>query len=262
MQQWLNCSFLCVRSFRLKDADCLIECLDEKDEVKFRGTGFYYGDGWVMIVADNVQDDDKDDETFRSYLSEGKFRVLFYVKDKKQQKEPYTFCQRKRMAFVHHLNPADDNDFKNKDIWMVRLGVQYERRGDQDDFNDWEKQEKEKLNEIFPGHFGFAQMAAADPKEEDDVYVVDNADDKKTKLVKEMKIRAITKGKQAKTTTSKRSKPGDKRTILLIDYLAHRLSIYRLSRFAHLQLCQEKEDYFFLKCDVINMSRPRDKEKI
>ena len=220
MQQWLNCSFLCVRSFRLKDADCLIECLNEKKEVKFRGTGFYYGDGWVMIVADNVQDDDKDDETFHSYLSERKFLVLFYVKGKKQLKKEYTFSQRKRMVFVHHLNSVDDTDFKNKDIWMVKLGNQYECSRNQDDINDWEKEEKKKLNEIFPGNFGLAQMAAADPKEEDDVYVVYNADDKKSKLVKEMKIRAITKGKQAKTTPSKRSKPGEKRTILLIDYLA------------------------------------------
>ena len=215
VQQWLNCSFLCVPSFRLKDAVCLIEYMNQNERVKFRGTGFHYGDGWVMTVAHNFQDDGKDDKTSHSYLSEGKFRVLFHVKGKKE----YKFPQRKRMAFVHRLNPAEDTDFKNKDIWMVKLGIQYGDGRNQDDYNDWEKEEKEKLDEMFPGNFGLAQVSA-DPKEEDDVYVVYYRDDNESKWVKEMKIRAITKGKQVKTTTSKRSKPGDNRTILLMDYLA------------------------------------------
>lgn len=100
VQQWINCSFLCVRFCRLeelKDAVCLIECIDQAGD-KFRGTGFHYGDGWVMTVAHNFQDDNKDNETSHSYLSEGNFRVLFHVEGKK-----YEFLEHKRTAFVHHL---------------------------------------------------------------------------------------------------------------------------------------------------------------
>lgn len=217
MRQWLNCSFLCVRSIRLektvKDAVCLIECMDQ-GRVTSRGTGFHYGSGWVMTVAHNVQDD-KDDKTCHSYISEGKFRVLFHVNGKE-----YKFPHRKRIAFFHHLHTGEDADFKNKDIGMVKLGIQYQYGRNPEDYSDWEKHEKNMLDEIFPSNVGLAQVAAADPKEEDGVYVVYYRDDNKSKLGKIVKIKAITQGKQAKTTTSKIIKPGDKRTFLLIDYLA------------------------------------------
>ena len=218
MQQWLNCSFLCVRSFRMekiKDAVCLIECMDQEKKVKFTGTGFHYGSGWVMTAAHNFQDDENDDKSSHSYLSEGKFRVLIHVKGKE-----YEFPQRKRMAFVHHLNPGEATDFENKDIGMVKLGIQYEYGRNQDDYSDWEKEEKKMLDEMLPSNFGLAQVAAAEPKVEDSVYVVYYGDDNENKLVKEVKITDIAEGKQAKTTTFKRSKPGDKRTFLLMNYLA------------------------------------------
>ena len=244
MQQWLNCGFLCVRSIRyektVKDAVCLIECIDQ-GQVKVRGTGFHYDSGWVMTVAHNVQEDDKDDGTCHTYISEGKFRVLFYVDGKE-----YEFPQRKRMAFFHHLNTEEDVDIKKKYIWMVKLGIQYEYGRNPEDYSDWENDEKKMLDamlpsnfglaelpqmfpsnsvlamlaQMFPSKFGLAQVAAADPKKGDGVYVVYYDDDNKSKLVKEVKIEAITQGKQAKTTNSKRSKPSDKRTFLLIDYLA------------------------------------------
>lgn len=218
MQQWLNCGFLCVRSIRLektlKDAVCLIECIDQ-GQVKSRGTGFHYGSGWVMTVAHNVQEDDKDDETCHTYISEGKFRVLFYVDGKE-----YEFPQRKRIAFFQHLNTEEDVDIKNKYIGMVKLGIQYEYGRNPEDYSDWENDEKKMLDAMLPSNFGLAQVAAADPKKGDGVYVVYYDDDNKSKLVKEVKIEAITQGKQAKTTNSKRSKPSDKRTFLLIDYLA------------------------------------------
>ena len=44
-----------------------------------------------MTAAHNFQDDNKDNETSHSYLSEGKFRVLFHVGEKK-----YEFDQHKR----------------------------------------------------------------------------------------------------------------------------------------------------------------------
>ena len=124
------------------------------------------------------------------------------------------------MAFVHHLNPGEATDFENKDIGMVKLGIQYEYGRNQDDYSDWEKEEKKMLDEMLPSNFGLAQVAAAEPKVEDSVYVVYYGDDNENKLVKEVKITDIAEGKQAKTTTFKRSKPGDKRTFLLMDYLA------------------------------------------
>ena len=124
------------------------------------------------------------------------------------------------MAFVHHLNPGEATDFENKDIEMVKLGIQYEYGRNQDDYIDWEKEEKKMLDEMLPSNFGLAQVAAAEPKVEASVYVVYYGDDNESKLVKEVKITDIAEGKQAKTTTFKRSKLGDKRTFLLMDYLA------------------------------------------
>ena len=219
MQQWLNCSFLCVRSFRMekiKDAVCLIECMNQEEQVVSRGTGFHYGCGWVMTAAHNFQKDQEVDKKSHSYLSEENFRVLFHVNGKEYK----FYSQCTRIAFVHHLNPGEDTDFANKDIGMVKLGRQYEYGRNHDHYSSWEEEEEKMLEEMLPSKFGLAQVAAADPKVADSVDVVYYGDDNESKVVREVKITHISEGKQAKTTTFKRSKPGDKRTFLLIDYLA------------------------------------------
>ena len=194
VQQWINCSFLCVRFCRLEevtDAVCLIECIDQAGNT-FKGTGFHYGDGWVMTVAHNFQDDKKDTETSHSYLSEGKFRLLFHVRGKK-----YEFLEHKRTAFVHHLNPGKDSDFKYKDIGMVKLGLQYERS---EKVDDWECKEQKQLDEMKA--FAFAQTNPPDHDVGDDVYAIYYGDTGST--VEKMKIiRMSEKGKQTETNTKK-----------------------------------------------------------
>lgn len=195
-QQWLNYSFLCVRSLRMekiKDAVCLVEYINQEGRVIPIGTGFLYGSGWVMTVAHNFQDDQKDDKTCHSYLSEGKFRVSFHVNGEKYE----FYSQFKRIAFVHHLNPGEATDFENKDIGMVKLGRQYEYGRNQDDYSDWEKEEENMLEEMGLSNFGLAQVAAADCKVGDSVYVVYYEDDNETKLVEDVNITGISEGKQA-----------------------------------------------------------------
>ena len=178
---------------RIKDAVCLIECVDQEGKPKSTGTGFHYGSGWVMTVGHNFQDDKKkDDKTSHSYLSEGKFRVLFYVGGKE-----YKFPERKRMAFAHHLNLGEYTDVKNKDIAMVKLGIQYEFGRDEKEYTLWEKEEQQMLQQMYPRNFGLVQADAADPEKNDSVCVVYYGDGvgNKSTLVKETKIKAITKGK-------------------------------------------------------------------
>lgn len=186
VQQWINCSFLCVRFCRLdgiQDAVCLIKCIVQEGK-KPKGTGFHYGDGWVMTVAHNFQDDTKDNETSHSFLSEGKFRVLFHVGGKK-----YEFDQHNRTAFVHHLTPGKKTDFKNMDIGMVKLGVQYDRS---EKLSDWEVTEEEQIKAI--KHLAFAQTDPPVHGAGDDVYVIYYGDAGTT--VEKVKIKRISeKGK-------------------------------------------------------------------
>lgn len=194
VQQWINCSFLCVRFCRLeelKDAVCLIESVDQAGD-KFTGTGFHYGDGWVMTVAHNFQDNKNDNETSHSYLSEGNFRVLFHVGGKK-----YEFLEHKRTAFVHHLKTGKKPDFKNKDIGMVKLGVQY--HGNENP-PDWEDKERKQLIEMKA--VAFSKIDPPVHGAGDDVYAIYYGDAGST--VQKMKIkRTSEKGKQTETNTKK-----------------------------------------------------------
>ena len=197
VQQWINCSFLCVWFGRLggiEDAVCLIECIDQKGK-KSRGTGFHYGDGWVMTAAHNFQDDNKDNETSHSYLSEGKFHVLFHVGGKK-----YEFDQHKRTAFVHHLNPGEDADFKYKDIGMVKLGVQYPGR---EKLPEWEDKEEEQIKAI--KKLAFAQTDPPVHGAGDDVYAIYYGDAGTT--VEKMKIKRTSEKRKRTETNTKKSGP-------------------------------------------------------
>ena len=180
---------------KIKDAVCLIECMDqEEQEVEFTGTGFHYGNGWVMTAAHNFQDDENDDNTSHSYLSEGKFRVLFHVGGKE-----YVFPQRKRTAFVHHLNPGVWADEKNKDIAMVKLGIQYDPS-----VEDWEEEEAKTLTEMKP--FAFSQTDPPIPNVGDHVYAIYNGDDG-SKVEKMIKIKRISEGGKQTETNTKRWGP-------------------------------------------------------
>jgi hypothetical protein len=82
-------------------ATCLIKCLLEVGPPAryIKGTGFYFGSGWVMSVAHNFQNA-TDTPQLHSLLSSATF--TFTVNG-----EQFVFAnQGNRMAFIHHLQPG------------------------------------------------------------------------------------------------------------------------------------------------------------
>ena len=115
---------------KYENATCLIKA------GIWRGTGFFFGRGWVMSVAHNFQNDDADPEQLHTLLSQARFR--FTVNGVTVE-----FPGRSRMAFIHHLQPGENVDRRNMDIAMVKLGKQYEYGSRE--FQPWELAEEEKL---------------------------------------------------------------------------------------------------------------------
>lgn len=113
---------------------CLIEARE------YEGTGFHYGNGWVMTVAHNFQNDDEDMASIHSLLREATF--TFNV-----DKAKLVFEGRNRMASIHHIKPGGDVDTDNIDIAMVKLGTQWEY-GRAGSVEDWEEQEQQQLCEM------------------------------------------------------------------------------------------------------------------
>ncbi len=106
------------------------------------GTGFHFGRGWIMSVAHNFQNDDTDNEHLHSLLSSAKFTFTI------DGTECVFSSAENRMAFIHHLQPGDEVDPRNMDIALVKLGIQYEYGRRDDDYNIWENEEQQKLNDM------------------------------------------------------------------------------------------------------------------
>ncbi|KAJ7389959.1 hypothetical protein OS493_028009 [Desmophyllum pertusum] len=172
---------------KVKDAVCLIvgETRDERGNlVSFKGTGFYTGLGWIMTVAHNFQDDieqNKTDKTTHSILSDARFRVEFDIEGQK-----YVFQERKRMAFIHHLEPGEDADPQNKDIAMVKLGHQWDYG--RIDYTKWEKEEQEKLGTMGAHDFALANIDVPKPEKDETVYAVHYGGNDDSKKSEESKI--------------------------------------------------------------------------
>ena len=176
---------------KVKDAVCLIvgETRDEEgNPVPYKGTGFYFGGGWIMTVAHNFQDEHERSKTTHSIMSEARFRVEFHIEGKE-----YVFREQKRMAFIHHLKSGYDTDFKNKDIAMVKLGHQWNY--DRKDYPHWEIEEHKNLEAIDAHYFALAKIDVPEPKLSETVYAVHyggDDNDKKTSTSGEIYIRGIT----------------------------------------------------------------------
>ncbi|KAJ7389951.1 hypothetical protein OS493_028001 [Desmophyllum pertusum] len=76
---------------------------EEGNPVPYKGTGLYFGSGWIMTVAHNFQAGNEMNETIHSIFLNGKFRVEFDIEG---QKYVFPAEERKRMAFIHHLEPT------------------------------------------------------------------------------------------------------------------------------------------------------------
>ncbi|KAJ7389957.1 hypothetical protein OS493_028007 [Desmophyllum pertusum] len=151
-------------------AACLIVGKTKNGEgnlVSYKGTGFHYGNGWIMTVAHNFQDENEMNETIHSIFSNGKFRVEFDIEG---QKYVFPAEERKRMAFIHHLEPGEDTDFKNKDIAMVKLGHQWGHGGR--DYPPWEEEERKMLDEMGARWFALCEMGPLTPIKNETVYAV------------------------------------------------------------------------------------------
>ena len=122
---------------------CLIRTRDSKGDT-YKGTGFHYGNGWVMTAAHNFQDIGPDGEKNHSLINQSEFS--FFVGG-----QPRTFGRHVRMAFIHHLEPGENAHSEDKDIAMVKLGLQYEYGRNPCDYTEWEEEERQNLDglEIF-----------------------------------------------------------------------------------------------------------------
>ncbi|KAL9968154.1 hypothetical protein ACROYT_G026492, partial [Oculina patagonica] len=169
---------------KVDNAVCLIrgETYDEENKlVGYKGTGFHYGNGWIMTVAHNFQDDNEKNEKTHSILSDARFEVEFDIEGQK-----YTFEKQKRMAFVHHLQPGDDPDYKNKDIAMVKLGKQWEYGRPTEDFSEWEIEEDNKLfKQMKADQFSLAEIGPPTPNKGEPVYTAHYGGDDNEKKYEE-----------------------------------------------------------------------------
>ncbi|KAJ7390015.1 hypothetical protein OS493_027539 [Desmophyllum pertusum] len=139
-----------------------------------------------MTVAHNFQDENEMNETIHSIFSNGKFRVEFDIEG---QKYVFPAEERKRMAFIHHLESGKDADRKNKDIAMVKLGHQWEYG--RNDYTAWEREEQEKLGAMGAHRFALAKIDVPTPKTDETVYAVHFGganDDKKSEESKILRI--------------------------------------------------------------------------
>lgn len=152
----------------------------------YKGTGFHYGSGWVMTVAHNFQNDAKDTESIHSLLSKASF--TFNVNGK-----PFVFKENKRMAFIHHLKPGEFVDPDNKDIAMVKLGIQWEYGRSNNE--DWEKEEQEQLNEMkLPALAEIDKDQERQVKVGDKVFAIHYGGDDDTMKKTDQTVRAVNDG--------------------------------------------------------------------
>ena len=141
-----------------------------------------------MTAAHNFQDDNekKKNKTTHSILSGARCEVEFEIDG-----QTYLFGKQKRMAFVHHLQPGSRPDFKNKDIAMVKLGVQWEYGRKSEDYSDWEKNEQGHLANI--NKYAVAEIEPPQPVKGETVYAAHyGGDSHEKKYEKGIKILHIT----------------------------------------------------------------------
>lgn len=100
------------------------------------GNGFYIGDGWILTTANVVRN--------RSQVNHARF--TFNSDD-----GTFTFEARERRAFVYRtLQAGRRPDYHNRDVTLIKLGVQYSFR---QDVAPWEKDEQALLAAHSPFSF-------------------------------------------------------------------------------------------------------------
>ncbi|KAK3755005.1 hypothetical protein QZH41_001975 [Actinostola sp. cb2023] len=118
------------------------------------GCGFYLGDGWILTTASVIRN--------RNQVN---YATFTFVADH----ETFTYQARDRRAFVYRtLPPGRRPDYHNRDLTLVKLGVQYTFR---QDVTAWEKDEQALLGHYKP--FSFQSLSKQAPAsrtpQEDDI---------------------------------------------------------------------------------------------
>lgn len=111
---------------------CRIEVAQENGP-NYTGTGFHFGDGWILTAAHVLRNRDKVNMA----------RFVFFPPGTE-----ISFEARPRRAIVHRLLPAGRRpDYHNRDIVLVKLGFQYTYGRKKDDLEEWEIDEQQLLEQ-------------------------------------------------------------------------------------------------------------------
>ena len=112
---------------------CRIEVL-QPSGLGYIGSGFYFGDGWILTAAHVLRNRDK--------VNKAKF--VFFPSD-----HEIFFEARPRRAIIHRLLPVGRRpDYHNRDIALVKLGIQYTHGRKKDDLEEWEIDEQQLLEQF------------------------------------------------------------------------------------------------------------------
>ena len=111
---------------------CRIEVL-QPSGFGYVGSGFYFGDGWILTAAHVLRNRDK--------VNKAKF--VFFPSD-----HEIFFEARPRRAIIHRLLPVGRRpDYHNRDIALVKLGIQY-THGRKKEWEEWEIDEQQLLEQF------------------------------------------------------------------------------------------------------------------
>ena len=120
---------------------CRIEVVQENG-LSYDGTGFYFGDGWILTAAHVLRNRDKVNMA----------RFVFFPPEME-----ISFEARPRRAIVHRLLPAGRRpDYHNRDIALVKLGIQFTYGRKRDDLEEWEIDEQQLLEQF--NFFDFSSL--------------------------------------------------------------------------------------------------------
>lgn len=120
---------------------CRIEVVQENG-LSYDGTGFYFGDGWILTTAHVLRNRDKVNMA----------RFVFFPPEIE-----ISFEARPRRAIIHRLLPAGRRpDYHNRDIALVKLGIQYTYGRKRDDLEEWEIDEQQQLEQF--NFFDFSSL--------------------------------------------------------------------------------------------------------
>ncbi|XP_068759464.1 uncharacterized protein [Montipora capricornis] len=111
---------------------CRIEVF-QTNGVSHIGSGFYFGDGWILTSA----------HVLRNRDNVNRARFIFFSLD-----HEISFEARQRRAIIHRILPVGKRpDYHNRDITLVKLGVQYTYGRKKVDLEEWEIDEQQLLDQ-------------------------------------------------------------------------------------------------------------------